>query len=67
MANDSDPPRRPPWLPAGGSTVLLLLILLLIVAGLVFWGWSKHPPGQSHPAATGVPPTAPAKALPTPH
>jgi hypothetical protein len=47
--------------------ILLLVIFLVIVAALIFWARSVHPPGTSHPAATGVPPTAPAKAVPTPH
>jgi hypothetical protein len=58
---------RPPWRPGGGGGVLLIVVLLLIVAVLVFWAWSAHPPGSATPAATGVPPTAPAKATPTPH
>lgn len=58
---------RPPWLPGGGGGIVLLVAMLVIVAALVFWAWSAHPPGTSHPAATGVPPTAPPKAMPTPH
>jgi hypothetical protein len=55
---------RPPWLPGAGSGMFLLVILLILVAALIFWAWSAHPPGTAHPAATGVSPTAPAKALP---
>jgi hypothetical protein len=58
---------RPPGVPTGGRGMLLLVIFLVIVAALIFWARSAHPPGTSHPAATGVPPIAPAKAAPTPH
>lgn len=58
---------RPPWLPGGGRGIGLIVVLLIIVAILIFWAWSAHPPGSSQPAATGVPPTAPAKAMPTTH
>lgn len=57
---------RPPWLPSGGTGILLLLLLLVVIALLLVWGRAAHPPGSPHPAATGVPPTAPAKALPAP-
>lgn len=53
---------KPPGEPSGGSGILLLVVLLVIVAALLFWAWSAHPPGKSAPVATGVPPTAPAKA-----
>ena len=55
---------RPPWMPGGGGGVLLLVLVVIVIAVLVFWGWSSRSP---HPAATGVPPTLPAKALPAPH
>ena len=58
---------RPPWRPTGGSGILLLVILLVVVAALFLWARSAHPPGTSRPAATGVPPTAPARAMPGPH
>jgi len=58
---------RPPWRPTGASGILLLVILVFVVAALFLWGRSAHPPGSAHPAATGVPPTAPARAAPTPH
>ncbi|HEY1604593.1 MAG TPA: hypothetical protein VGF77_03245 [Allosphingosinicella sp.] len=59
--------RRPAWLPGGGGgSIFLFLILLILVAVLIFWARSRHPPGRSHPAATGVPPTLPARALPAP-
>lgn len=58
---------RPPWRPTGGSGILLLVILLILVAALVVWARSTHPPGTATPAATGVPPTAPAKAAPALH
>jgi hypothetical protein len=58
---------RPPWLPSGGSGILMLVILLIVIAALFFWARSAHPPGTSHPAATGVPPTAPPGATPTAH
>ena len=58
---------RPPWLPGGGGGIGLIVVLLIVVAVLIFWAWSTHPPGSSRPAATGVPPTAPAKAMPTSH
>jgi hypothetical protein len=57
---------RPPSMPGGGRGIFLLVILLIVVAALVLWARSAHPPGTAHPAATGVPPTAPAKAMPTP-
>ena len=53
-------------MPGGGGGILIILALLIIVAILIFWAWSAHPPGTSYPAATGVPPTAPAKAIPAP-
>ncbi|MEA3001762.1 MAG: hypothetical protein QOH81_550 [Sphingomonadales bacterium] len=56
---------RPPWLPGGATGILLILILLVIVAALILWARSAHPPGSANPAATGVPPTAPAKAAPS--
>jgi beta-lactam-binding protein with PASTA domain len=46
--------------------MLLLVVLVVVVAVLIFWAWSSHPPGSARPDATGVPPTAPAKAQPTP-
>jgi hypothetical protein len=55
---------RPPWLPGGSSGIFLLVVLLILVGALIFWARSAHPPGTAPPAATGVPPTAPAKALP---
>jgi hypothetical protein len=55
---------RPPSTPGGGRGIFLLVVLLIVVGALIFWAWSTHPPGTAHPAATGVPPTAPAKALP---
>jgi hypothetical protein len=58
---------RPPWGPSGGTGILMLLILLVAIAALFFWARSAHPPGSSRPAATGVPPTAPPHAAPTPH
>ena len=58
---------RPPWRPTGGSGILLLVILLILVAALFLWARSAHPPGTAHPVATGVPPTAPPKAVPAPH
>lgn len=58
---------RPPRRPTGGTGILLLVILLTLIAILFFWAWSAHPPGTVHPAATGVPPTAPPHAAPTPH
>ncbi|HEX5181603.1 MAG TPA: hypothetical protein VFW19_00485 [Allosphingosinicella sp.] len=58
--------RRPAWLPGGGGGgIFLFLVLLIIVAALVVWARSRHPPGRSHPAATGVPPTLPARTAPT--
>jgi hypothetical protein len=58
---------KPPWMPGGGGGILLIVVFLIVVAILIFWARSAHPPGSAHPAATGVPPTAPAKAIPTPH
>jgi hypothetical protein len=58
---------RPPWLSSGGTGILLILLLLIIIAGLVLWARSAHPTGSSHPAATGVPPTPPPKAVPATH
>ena len=56
---------RPPWMPGGGGGIGLAIVLLIVIALLFFWAWSKHPPGTAHPAATGVPPTAPPHAAPT--
>jgi hypothetical protein len=54
--------------PSGsGNAILLVAILALLVAGLVFWGWSAHSPRRPAPAASGIPPTAPASAPPTTH
>ena len=61
---------RPPGPPdggSGGSAILMLVILLIVVAGLFVWAQSRHPAGSAHPAATGVPPTAPPRANQTPH
>ena len=58
---------EPPGRGTGGSWVLLLAVLLVLVAGLFLWARSAHPPGSAQPAATGVPPTLPAKAQPAPH
>ena len=52
-------------MPGGGGGIGLAIVLLIVIALLFFWAWSKHPPGTAHPAATGVPPTAPPQAAPT--